>query len=542
MSALVLFVLAGCGETVDRSAGVAEYEDFPDQTVPLDELPAGEQEPVFGFHGRQRLEVYDLGRVLAVDGEIPIHSMYVFYDEAGNLLGDLDEDGKKSEGQAPIVDTLPDRVGYSPFFEIVRVTVPGGYRENEVKSLATLRDRAYATDRTGIVVNCPIVSYDRELADGVTSRGVPFPKIALWFDRLQAYCLSLDGAWQTMETLTGGFTAPIVPQEVIYPVVDLFGDVDPVDPETGLRTDLVLATGDLLGNRILPAIPGSGAYSPLASIRYLPVPGDYRYGDYAETADVDPADLLPADDPPQYRNLSYRGTVPACDTDDDCGTGLSCNLEFGIREPTDPANPGFCDTPPAGYGQECGPGIARCDSFGGPIGGPPGQIPDLICIRIRTSQTRFCYNSCDADVDDTDEAEDRDSRCGSIKDYVCFGLTRPRPPDGLCIKRCNALATTTLEEQCRPLGPYTEPPVPENDQSCGNGQWDIGEACDRTCVDASCTSAPPEKRWDESTCNEDCTISTLGADPPVTAAPDEHPLSCQLDLCFFPDDRAPEEP
>jgi hypothetical protein len=475
--------------------------------------------------------------------------MYVFYDSAGNVLMNLSEDGKKTEGQGPIVDTLPDRPDYSPFFEIVEVTAPGGYRENDVKSLATLEERGMTTRRTGRVVNCPIVTHDRDLADGVTARGVPFPTIQVWYGRLEAFCLALDRTWDVLQSRDGGFAADrIVPMDVVYPVVDLFGGDDPVDEDTGIRTDLVLAAGDLLANRLFPAIEGD-AYSPVARIRYHVVPGDYRYGDLDQFGDA-PADgwldeesWLPEGTSPHYRNLSYRGTVPACDTDDDCSdTGdLSCNLEFGIRDPIDPALPGFCDTPPAGFGELCGPGIARCDSFGGPINGAPGMIPDLICIRVRTSQTRFCYNSCDADVEDTDDSEDRDSRCGSIKDYVCYGLTRARPPDGLCIQRCNSLATTTLEEQCRPLGPYTDPPVPESDQNCGNGQWDIGEACDRTCSDASCTTAPPDLRWDDSTCNEDCTISTLGDEPPVTAEPDEHPRSCVLDLCFFPDDRAPEE-
>jgi hypothetical protein len=240
--------------------------------------------------------------------------------------------------------------------------------------------------------------------------------------------------------------------------------------------------------------------------------------------------------------MPVRGVVSPCGTNDDCAETatatdppLDCNLDLRIPEPADPERPAFCDAPPVGFGRECGAGIARCDSFGGPV--PPvgnaGQIQDLICVGLRAREKRFCYNACDPDEDDTNDAEDRDSRCGNVKGMQCYGLSRPKKPDGACFKRCNSLATNRLVQQCENPNADTQPPPAPEDIVCGNGAFDVGETCD-----------PTAEPWDAATCNETCTISTLGEDPPVAAGLDRHPLECTnagVDICIFPDERAQEE-
>jgi hypothetical protein len=152
-------------------------------------------------------------------------------------------------------------------------------------------------------------------------------------------------------------------------------------------------------------------------------------------------------------------------------------------------------------------------------------IQDLVCVGLLIREERFCYNACDPKEDDLDDSEDRDSRCGKIKGYQCFGLRRRNKPNGVCFKNCDTSAGQAAIDECENLTEDTDPPPALADRSCGNGQLDFGEACDR-----SIESVGPEG------CNDTCSV-------PDGSAKEAHPLICTnagINICIFPDERAKE--
>jgi hypothetical protein len=373
-------------------------------------------------------------------------------------------------------------------------------------------------------VNCPMVDEAATLLAGLSERGRPLPRLPVWYRRLQGFCFLVDRGWEILQDPEAG---PALPVDLAVGAV--------IDPVLDVHGEHVLAKD----NRLFEVLPGDPGYTPLVRIFETPIDPDFTYGDLDQVSDV-PDPVVP--DPVDVRNIPVRGVVPPCQTNEDCAAAetsdqppLECNLDQRIPDPVDPAKPAFCDAPPVGFGELCGAGIARCDSFGGPVppAGSAGQLQDLICVGLRARENRFCYNACDPDEDDVTDDEDRDSRCGDLDGFQCYRIRRPRKPDGACFRKCNSLATSRLVEQCEAPTADRDPPPAPGDATCGNGVYDIGEACD-----------PTAEPWDPATCNEGCAVSTLGADPPVAAEDDEHPLECTnagVDICIFPDARADAE-
>jgi len=136
--------LPACEElpTDDTPAGIVIYDGGhgggPDggirQTRPVLQ---GEIAPYYGFtSSKGRTEYYYLGEVDAdKDGKIPVNKMYFFYDENGKPLFRLSRDGSKVIGWHPIVDTVPTKPGYSPFWKVVRVLVKGTVDDKAIEAL-----------------------------------------------------------------------------------------------------------------------------------------------------------------------------------------------------------------------------------------------------------------------------------------------------------------------------------------------------------------------------------------------------------------------
>ena len=86
----------------------------------------GEVAPYYGFvSSAARAEYYYLGEVDAPGGKVPVNKMYFFYDETGAPLFRLSRDGAKVIGWHPVVDVVPTKAGYSPFWNVVQVIVKG---------------------------------------------------------------------------------------------------------------------------------------------------------------------------------------------------------------------------------------------------------------------------------------------------------------------------------------------------------------------------------------------------------------------------------
>lgn len=448
----------GGGLPEDEAFGVVDPAGFPDASLV-------ELSPTFGYYDDRRVEHYRTGVVdvdLNPDGEpagARANAMYWLYREGGNaplftLVPDVERPGRLTldpDGQFPIIDDLPDREDFSPFWEIVAVEVPDGYEANQIKSYTSLRaaadDNLLTLNYTGTAINCPVVDIDVELSPGASVRGRAIPRIPLWFRRLKTYCYlfeqpaallcpgGADGCptagypMPSARVVVGTEGAQDAGDEIARPVLSIplmdlyFPRAHQESKASGAEYDILPPDSILTG-----ALPGDDEYSPLARPLYFAVEPAFEPGTYTSLDDIDPALAVPGDDE-VFFNIPIRGTVPQCDEDADCDDGLqpplSCNTEIG-----------FCDVPPRGYGEPCGPGIARCDHAETEIY-PSG----LACTGLRVQTTRYCYMRCDWEANDDDPSEDRDSRCPGVPSGTCVRTLRVVETDaGVCMTECNALA------------------------------------------------------------------------------------------------------
>lgn len=83
---------------------------------------------------------------------------------------------KGVEGQFPIIDALPGDLEYSPFWEIIEVDPPSGYKANQIKSLRTIEDFDLKQTPTGRIMHCPVVDPD---AAWTSNLGVPLEALGL---------------------------------------------------------------------------------------------------------------------------------------------------------------------------------------------------------------------------------------------------------------------------------------------------------------------------------------------------------------------------
>jgi hypothetical protein len=391
---------------------------------------------------------------LNADGELQgarANPMYWFY-RGGTPMFDVEDDPGAPGGhrlaeedfagdfqsQYPIVDDLPGREGYSPYWEIVRVEVPSDYEPNRIKSLATLREAIDSGDfdlvYTGEALHCPIVDWEATLERGVSARDRMLPRARLWFRQFRTYCylferpdgfLGSEGFEMPaarVEQGTGEIGDAEIDRDVLsIPGMDLFFPRTEVVYPSGSEFEIFPTDGILT-----EFLPGDVEYSPLARINYYRVVPGFPFGGYTSLSDIDPS-LAEESDPVEFRDLPVRGTISPCTGNDDCDDGLdpplSCNDATG-----------YCDSPPVGYGQYCGPGIARCDHTESDLF-PMG----LACTSLRIQVERYCYRRCDWQEDDTDPGPG-DSRCGSIPGMTCVRTLRVVEDDaGVCMRECNAL-------------------------------------------------------------------------------------------------------
>jgi cysteine-rich repeat protein len=224
-------------------------------------------------------------------------------------------------------------------------------------------------------------------------------------------------------------------------------------------------------------LPGTPGYSPLVREVGVIVDKDYRVKDLRSVAELQQKGLSLVEKQTLH-NLSVRGLIPACTTDDDCAqTGgksdppLKCSIEQG-----------YCSPPFARLLEECRRGVKECD----PKGGPGGSR--LVCVGWSVREKYFCYHACDSSKKDENPDKDLDTRCGNTKGFRCYALrqTDPTRPNGVCIQSCNSRAgdKAALIAEC--VSP-----------TCGNGKLEQGETCD----DGNKTNGDG--------CNEFCSLSTF---------------------------------
>ncbi len=451
-----LLFAVGCandGLPTDEAFGVVDPTGFPDAAV-------AEIAPSYGYYDGLRVEFYRVGAVdvdTNPDGDpsgARANPMYWFYragqNPAEHPLFAMEPDAERpgryrltDDSQAPIIDDLPAREEYTPYWEIVAVLVPSDYEPNQFKSYETLRaavdDGLVTLDYTGTAVNCPVVDTETELAPGAAARDRAIPRLPLWFRRLRTYCylfeqpgdlLGVSGypmpAARVVVGTDGARAArdPEIARPVLsIPLMDLYYPRTPIIDFTSGKALEPIVWPNLT---VTAALPGDDDYSPLTRALFVDLPGDYRSVDDIEIA------LTVRGDDEQFLNVPVRGTVSPCVADEDCDDGaqprLTCNLDTS-----------YCDVPPSGYGAPCGPGVGRCDHTEDDELFPMG----LACTGLRVQTTRYCYRRCDWEAADDDASAERDSRCGGILGMTCVRTLRIVENDaGVCMTECNALAGT----------------------------------------------------------------------------------------------------
>ena len=330
----------------------------------------------------------------------------------------FDADRNSSDFQSPIIDTLLDDPNYSGLWEIVEVTVKsGGYQPDSIKSLSTINAAVAAgrlsLNRTGKVINCPIVDERTFVTSSSMSNTIPHPRIDFWYRRMYGGCYLANG-WETIGETVDETQSPTNPDNLrlFQAGVDIDKRVDTFDV---LRTTLGSGTSQAQSVTVPPArlfvptlaiplnnqsgdisrtrytnddltlalprhkVDDPGGYSPIVWVYDLNVRQDPPFvpGTYRDYAMVDPASTVARDGDTTVvtRNYALTGIATKCVSDSDCHLGLQCNPMPDVNIATADPPPGQnladvviareggprCDVPVSTFGGYCSPGVARCD-------------------------------------------------------------------------------------------------------------------------------------------------------------------------------------
>jgi hypothetical protein len=200
---------------------------------------ATELKLISGWYRDRRVQYFDLGTntKLTQGSSIAVAPIYA-------LVSGVDAQGnpRPVQGQGNIIAVKPGDPGYSDLWQLNLVTVPEGYKANDIKSVAALRSSGFASAPTTMYVNCPVVPRGTTLEGGK-------PLVQGW----------LDG------------------QEVFYPD---FGLNQPVAIPiwafaTGMdnRGQPMLVPGQ---NNVIDALPAEPGYSAFWRLNVVMVPQSYQ--------------------------------------------------------------------------------------------------------------------------------------------------------------------------------------------------------------------------------------------------------------------------
>jgi hypothetical protein len=266
---LALLHGVGCGAAFDESEGAVG-----DDQLPLERR--GEIAVARGFWAGKLVEYYLFGPAFEPGTSswfpsyekfpgMPVGEIYVWTDTASNPS--LDQ-------QHPIIDRLPLQANYSDFVEIITVKAPADYRTNSIKSRATLLREAYELNRTGQVLNCPVVGSQASLATPGAPTLARYQKIAVWYRKRLTYCFAMEGSALLFPsdgaTTPATFTEPVTAERKELRVVA--GEIYALMSTAFSQPDTVTGIR-VLQNDIFRYAPGAAEYSPLVKV------WDYKNGE-----------------------------------------------------------------------------------------------------------------------------------------------------------------------------------------------------------------------------------------------------------------------
>lgn len=156
--------------------------------------------------------------------------------------------------QLNIIDVIPGDAGYSDFWRVYTVTVPGDYIANTITSYAGLSAAGYPINSTTSLVNCPVVpkgsTATKRLGGGNTAleRG--------WYKSQVVYYFTFT---EKDITIDGAGLAPVSPIYVTF-------NINPDQPGGGPPSGFVTEMSSDQTHNVIATVPADASYSPLWSV------------------------------------------------------------------------------------------------------------------------------------------------------------------------------------------------------------------------------------------------------------------------------------
>lgn len=160
------------------------------------------------------------------------------------------------EGQLNIINVIPGDDHYTDFWHVHKVTVPDNYVANTIASLDDLVAMGYPTERTNIIVNCPVVP-EGSTADLRFTSEEPTGLIRGWYKNQVVFYFTFEEKKLTVELPADGH--PDVPLSDILVTFNINPDQDGGGPPSGFVTE----PGTLQTHNVPETIPTDDDYSPL---------------------------------------------------------------------------------------------------------------------------------------------------------------------------------------------------------------------------------------------------------------------------------------
>ncbi len=168
---------------------------------------------------------------------------YVLTRELGSA------DRARLPGQLDLVDVIPGQPGYSDFWRLIWVRVPGSFVPGSISSVSELLAAGYPMEATSNVVNCPVVPAGSK-ARLRRNHESPDPE-PLGYRGAQIFCMTFDEP-----LLLDGEKLPTSPIYVTF-------QRDPDQPGGGLPSGFRREPGTQQTHNVLFSVPGDLDYSPL---------------------------------------------------------------------------------------------------------------------------------------------------------------------------------------------------------------------------------------------------------------------------------------
>lgn len=182
----------------------------------------------------------------------PLHSapIFAFFKEG---------ESAPVEGQLNIIDVVPGDEGYNDFWHVHKVTVPSDYVANTITSLQEIIDKGYETERTNLIVNCPVVP------DGSTAKlrfkaDEPKGLINGWYKGKVVSYFTFEEKTLMVELPASGH--PDVPVSDIIVAFNINPNEDGGGPSSGFVTEI----GSMQTHNVTETIPTDALYSPLWNV------------------------------------------------------------------------------------------------------------------------------------------------------------------------------------------------------------------------------------------------------------------------------------